>query len=180
MNAAVPATDLRSIEVLATGLPLHHGAPQLAVDITKRSALTSASHACPNAATLTGAVLVRARTDKEREYAERVNWDRCRLVVVGVETGGRLSDEAVAFIDHLASARDAVGRACLRSHAEELSHSLWFLRPRALVVWRVPHLTWLACRVDVYPFSSPPPKNSQKHCFIVVLDASKRTEVGEQ
>ena len=46
MNVAVSATDTRSIEVLATGLPLHHGA-QLAVDITLRSALTSASHACP-------------------------------------------------------------------------------------------------------------------------------------
>ena len=42
MNVAVSATDMRSIEVLAIGLPLHHGA-QLAVDITLRSALTSAS-----------------------------------------------------------------------------------------------------------------------------------------
>ena len=62
-------------------------------------------HACPNAATLNGAMLVNARADKERKYAELVNGDRCRLVVVGVETGGRWTDEAVTFIDHLASAR---------------------------------------------------------------------------
>ena len=104
MNVVVSATDMSSIEVLATGLPVHHGA-QLAVDITLRSALTSASHACPNAATFNAAVLVKARADKERKYAELVNGDRCRLVVVGVETGGRWSDEAVTFFDHLASAR---------------------------------------------------------------------------
>ena len=38
MNLCVPAVDARAIEVLATGLLLHHGA-QLAVDITLRSAL---------------------------------------------------------------------------------------------------------------------------------------------
>ena len=37
MNVEVAATDEREIEVLASGLPLHHGA-QLAVDITVRSA----------------------------------------------------------------------------------------------------------------------------------------------
>ena len=88
MNVAVSVTYMRSIEVLATGLPLHHGA-QLVVDITLRSALTSASHACTSAATIDGAVLVKARADKERKHAELVNGDRCRLVVVGVETGSR-------------------------------------------------------------------------------------------
>ena len=128
--------DMRSIEVLATGLPLHHGA-QLAVDITLRSAITSSSHACPNAATVDGAVLVKARVDKERKYTELVNGDRCRLVVVvvGVETGGRWSDEAVTFLNHLASGRpfgaarfscgDVVGRAmltvaCGRAFAQSL------------------------------------------------------------
>ena len=40
MNIAVPADDARAVEVLASGLPLFHGA-QLAVDITLRSALTA-------------------------------------------------------------------------------------------------------------------------------------------
>ena len=112
MNVVVSTTDIRSIEVLATGLPLHHGA-QLAVDITLRSA----SHACPSAATVDGAVLVKARADKERKYAELVNRDRCRLVVVGVETGGRWSDEAVTFLDHLASARAREAPPILRGSA---------------------------------------------------------------
>ena len=153
MNVVVSATDMRSIEVWAIGLPLHHGA-QLAVDITLRSALTSASHACPSAATIDGAVLVKARADKERKYAE-LNED-CRLVVVGVEIGGRWSDEVVTFLDHrplpsFGAARfqcgDVVGRACLQLHAGKRLHSFWFLRPRALAVWRVPHLTLLTCAV---------------------------------
>ena len=40
MNIAVRADDERCIEVVASGLPLFHGA-QLAVDITLRCALTS-------------------------------------------------------------------------------------------------------------------------------------------
>ena len=37
MNTTLPENDAREIEVLASGLPMHHGA-QLAVDITLRSA----------------------------------------------------------------------------------------------------------------------------------------------
>ena len=40
MNVAVSAMDERSIEVLASGLPLFHGA-QLAIDVTLRSPLTA-------------------------------------------------------------------------------------------------------------------------------------------
>ena len=50
-------------------------------------------------------MLVKARADKERKCSELVNGDRCGLVVVGVEIGGRLSDEAETFLDHLASVR---------------------------------------------------------------------------
>ena len=83
---------------------MHHGA-QLAVDITLRSAITASGEACPNAAAVNGAVLHRARRDKETKYAELVEGERCRLVVVPIETGGRWGDEAVRFIDALASAR---------------------------------------------------------------------------
>ena len=47
LNTTVPVLDDRSIEVLASGLPMHHGA-QLAVDITLRSAVTSFGAACPS------------------------------------------------------------------------------------------------------------------------------------
>ena len=101
MNVAISASDAREIEVLASGLPLHHGA-QLAVDITVRSALTANGSACPNAAHTDGAVLLRARTDKERKYHELLDAERCRLVVVGLEVGGRWSTESVDFVTALA------------------------------------------------------------------------------
>ena len=67
MNIAVSAADERSIEVLASGLPVHHGA-QLAVDITLRSAVTAQGEARPNAAHVNGAVLTAARQAKAAKY----------------------------------------------------------------------------------------------------------------
>ena len=102
MNVAVEANDERAIEVLATGLPLHQGV-QLAVDITLRSALTTTGLATLGAAHIDGIVLQRARADKERKYAELLpTARRCQLVVVGLETGGRWSSEAVDFVSQLA------------------------------------------------------------------------------
>ena len=66
MNINVSADDHRSIEVLASGLPLHHGA-QIAVDITLRCALRSCGNAHVHAAVMNGVVLARAREEKERE-----------------------------------------------------------------------------------------------------------------
>ena len=104
MNVPVSANDERAIEVLASGLPLHHGA-QLAVDITIRSATTAAGLPSANAAHTNGAVLMAARRDKEVKYRELLAGDRCRLVVVGIETGGRWSSEAAEFVDKMAGAR---------------------------------------------------------------------------
>ena len=104
MNIDVPATDERAIEVLASGLELNHGA-QLAVDITVRSAVTACGRARPNAAAVDGAVLEEARHQKEVKYAELCAGDRCRLVVVGIETGGRWSPEALSFVERLAASR---------------------------------------------------------------------------
>ena len=104
MNVAVSANDERSIEVLASGLPLHHEA-QLAVDVTLRCALTCGGNAHPQAASTNGAVLTHAREDKERKYAELLESERCRLVVVALETGGRWSTEATEFMASLAAAR---------------------------------------------------------------------------
>ena len=104
MNVAVPADDDRAIEVLASGLPMQHGA-QLAIDITIRSATSANGLPQRNAAHVDGAVLTRARVDKEAKYAELVGGNRCVLVVVALETGGRWSGEAVEFIDMMAGAR---------------------------------------------------------------------------
>ena len=113
---SLPHSDAREIEVLASGLPMHHGA-QLAVDITMRSALTVNGSACPNAAHTDGAVLLRARLDKERKYHELLDAERCRLVVVGLEVGGRWSTESVDFVTALAGSKSQEAPPLLKGSA---------------------------------------------------------------
>ena len=103
MNIDVSAADERSIEVLASGLPVHHGA-QLAMDITLRSAVTAQGEARPNVARVNGAVLTAARQAKAAKYWELLEGARCHLVVVGIETGGRWNEESMGFIETLAGA----------------------------------------------------------------------------
>ena len=69
LNVGVSVEDEKATEVVASGLPLHHGA-QLAVDITLRSATTAAGLPCTNAAHTNGAVLHRARVEKAAKYSE--------------------------------------------------------------------------------------------------------------
>ena len=53
----------------------------------------------------------RARGDKERKYAELVHSQRCHLIVVGLETGGRWSGETAEFVRQLACCRGRVSSA---------------------------------------------------------------------
>ena len=76
-----------------------------AVDITLGSVLTSAGLPPSNAAHVNGAALARARRDKERKSDEMLEGDRCHLVVVGVVTGGRRSQEAYDFVHSLVAGR---------------------------------------------------------------------------
>ena len=104
MNLGIAAADGRRIDVLAQGLPCRSGA-QLAVDVTLRSPVTARGEAQPRAATIDGAVAERARRDKEDAYPELVACRRCVLVVMAIETGGRWSAEAMAFVEELAAAK---------------------------------------------------------------------------
>ena len=86
MNLCVLVLDAKAIEVWRpVSLCIM---AQLAVDITHRSALGACGGARPNASHADGVVLTVARRDKERKYHELVS-ERCRLVVVAMETGGR-------------------------------------------------------------------------------------------
>ena len=90
---AVSRFDDRLIEVIANGLPLWNGA-QLAVDTTIVSPLTAAGKA-------------RSRRDPARPVAlleATYPSSRCRLVVIGVEVGGRWGSEAASFLRLLARA----------------------------------------------------------------------------
>ena len=104
MNVAVSAQDERAIEVLASGLPIHHEA-QLALDVTMKCTLTAQGLASPGAAHVNGAAALRARRNKELKFQELVAGNRCALVVVAVETGGRWISVAVDFVSSLGGAR---------------------------------------------------------------------------
>ena len=82
MNVHVPAQDERAIEVLASGLPLHHGAQFAGGHHPQKRP------ACPNASQVSSAVLTRAREDKEAKYHELLSSEKCRLVVVALVAGG--------------------------------------------------------------------------------------------
>ena len=143
MNATVSVQDEREVEVLASGLPLQHGS-QLAVDVTLRCALTACGRARPNAATVDGAVADAARRDKETKYSELVDGQRCHLVVVAIETGGRWSSEAYNFVEYLARAR-----------SRETPH---VLRRSAFRTWRRRWTRMLAvscCKAFTGSFTSP-------------------------
>ena len=131
----VAATDEREIEVLASCLPLHHGA-QLTVDITLRSALTRCGSACAQADRVNGIVASRARRDKEHKNAELFQGDRCRLVVVGMETGGRWSTEALLFVEMLAAARAREAPRVLRRSASFLGVDTTMVAHVLSVLWQ--------------------------------------------
>ena len=102
MNTTVPVNDAREIEVLASGLPMHHET-HLAVDITLRSAVNASGGACANAAGVNGAVL----HGGTRKPSTPSWWKGIGVasVVVPIETGGRWGEEAIRFVGGLASAR---------------------------------------------------------------------------
>ena len=96
--------DDRRIEVTANGLTLW-GGTQLAIDTTLVSPLTRDGQPRRRAGRFAGAALQDARRRKERTYPELIGSRRCRLVVVGIETGGRWSEEASMFVKLLAQAK---------------------------------------------------------------------------
>ena len=102
MNVDVPIADARRIEVVAHGLPLWHG-PQLALDATIVSPLTRLGEAHPRADVQPGcAVTAAAHRKRHHTYPELARARRCRLVVVGVEIGGRFGTETVQLLRLLA------------------------------------------------------------------------------
>ena len=104
LNVAPCRQDDRCIEVIANGLPLWGGV-QVAVDSTLVSPLTAAGKPRREGRRAAGAALRHACRAKERTHPEICNSGRCRLVVLGIETGGRWCPDAVASIRFLARCR---------------------------------------------------------------------------
>ena len=110
---AVQRIDERTIEVIANGLPPWHGS-QLAIDTTLVSPLTSEAQPRRRGRRYAAAALHTARRTKERTYPELVASSRCRLVVLGIEVGGRWSTEATQFLRSLAQNKAQPAPAPLR------------------------------------------------------------------
>ena len=85
---------------------------QLAVDTTLVSPQTSAGAPRRRSGATAGAALAEARRGKEHTYPEFGRASRCRLVVLGIEVGGRWSAEAANFVRLLARARHALPSLC--------------------------------------------------------------------
>eukprot|EP00439_Symbiodinium_sp_Y106_P043344 s3708_g5.t1 len=124
MNLDVPVSDERRIEVVANGLPLWHGS-QLALDATIVSPLTRRGEAHPRADVQPGcAVAAAARRKRFQTYPELESARRCRLVVVGIEVGGRF-----ARLRHVKDAEErAVALASVPAHMQPAAVSSWVAR----------------------------------------------------
>ena len=120
--------DDRRIEVIANGLPMWGGS-QLAVDTTLVSPLTRSGEPRSRGGTFAGAALKDARRTKERTYPELLRNRRCRLVVLGIEVGGRWSNEASSFIRMLAQARARSSPPALRAATTSALVSRWSALP---------------------------------------------------
>ena len=140
--------DDRRIEVIANGLPIWGGA-QLAVDTTIVSPLTRDGQPRRRAGQYAGTALTEARRRKERTYPELMRSQRCRLVVLGIETGGRWR-KAASFVRLLAHAKarqaprllqHSVAAALINRWTAQLTHAALQAFAASLLDQDCTHLT---------------------------------------
>ena len=117
--------DGRRLEIVVDGLLLFSGA-QLAVDTTLVCALRRDGRPTTRAAVENGARVTRARRRKDSTYPELVGrLSRARLVVLGVEVGGRFSEEIRSFLTQLARAKTRCENHILRRRVEQAWRLRW-------------------------------------------------------
>ena len=114
------------------------GGVQLAVDTTVVSALHANGEARRNAASRDGVALEAARLRKERTYPElTARGGRARLIVLGVEVGGRWSTETRSFLSRLAHDRARSERFLLRKRVEQAWRLRWGSLLSCAAAWAV-------------------------------------------
>ena len=96
----------RIIEVVATGLPVHHGIP-LAIDVTMVAPLHADGTAWNEA------------------YPELVGSSVLRLLVAAMETGGRVCAEAIRLLDQAAHAKARSAPVPLQKSAARSWRARW-------------------------------------------------------
>ena len=124
MNVDVPVSDARRIEILASALPVWHAA-QVAIDATMVSPLGRDGQPKGSSARQAGAVLEQAARRKRETYPEVLTARRCRLVVFGIEVGGRWNGEARDLLRALARAKARERPQWLRASALQAFHQRW-------------------------------------------------------
>ena len=125
-DAGIPvgASDGRQIEVVVTGLPIEHGIP-VAVDATMVSPLHADGTPHAGAAARPGVALERGRKDKERTYPELLTSSRLRLLTAAVETGGRMSKDALRLLSELSTFKASSEPPALRASAARAWRARW-------------------------------------------------------
>ena len=124
MDVAVRASDGRQLDVVAYGLPVFGGVP-LCGDATIVSPLGRQGRPKYGADTDDAVALQAAWRRKSRRYPELAHGDRGRLVVLGVEVGGRWSTEAWQLLQKLANAKCRSAPTLLRRSAALSWHRRW-------------------------------------------------------
>ena len=113
----VHGEDNRRMGAVVNGLPLFHGRP-LFCDATVRSPLKGDGTPHPKAATENGAVLRRAKADKEAKYQDLHSSSMAELIVLACEVGGRWNEDAVSLVRALAKLKTANTHPLLRRLVE--------------------------------------------------------------
>ena len=125
-DAGVPVSpsDHRIIEIVATGVPIEHGIP-VAVDATMVSPLHADGTPHPRACAQPGVALARGRRKKQTTYPELLQSSRLRLLTAGIETGGRLSHEALDLFEKLAESKARSEPLALRGAMARAWRARW-------------------------------------------------------
>jgi hypothetical protein len=121
----VRAGDKRAVEIVAKNLPLHHGMP-LAIDATLGSPIRTSGEPVPRAAEVDGVVIAAAEERKAKTYPELLNSDKCRLVTLACEVGGRWSDESTKMVRALATHKSRDAHASLRQATSRAWEARWW------------------------------------------------------
>ena len=124
LNVATGLEDQRQIEVIASGLPVFGGS-QFAIDVALRSPLDRDGAPRARADWQDGASAEAARADKETKYPELASADRCRLVVLAIETDGRFSQELADFLRRLAHAKSLGAPSFFRAPSAAAYERRW-------------------------------------------------------
>ena len=166
----VPAGDGRRIEVVANGLPIWQGA-QIAVDATIVSPVRRDGQPRRRADHQPGLALDQAVDRKHRAYPELRQARRCRLVVFGVEVGGRVSRSTLTFLRLLARARARQRAPWCAAAARQALNQRW--KAQAAFAALRAH----ACSLLELPIAGPSdPSDDQEVPLSELLAGSLRTD----